>query len=78
MRLKASEWKKVTYSLICVFMFFVHAKKKNNNNNNKKNEKSYNGNVLNTNALTNRFRCVCVYLREPVCGNIDLVYILTL
>ena len=28
MRLKASEWKKVTYSLICVFMFFVHAKKK--------------------------------------------------
>ena len=28
MRLKTSEWKKVTYPLICVFVFFVHAKKK--------------------------------------------------
>ena len=34
-------------------------------------------NVLDTNVTTNRFRCVCVYLREPVCGDINLVYILT-
>ena len=28
MCLKTSEWKKVTYSLICVFVFFVRAKKR--------------------------------------------------
>ena len=28
MCLKTSEWKKVTYSLISVFVFFAHAKKK--------------------------------------------------
>ena len=25
---KTSEWKKVTYSLICIFVFFVHTKKR--------------------------------------------------
>ena len=35
-------------------------------------------NVLNTNVPTNQFKCVCVYLHEPVCGDINLVYILTL
>ena len=29
MCLKTSEWKKVTYSLICVLVFFVCVKKKN-------------------------------------------------
>ena len=35
-------------------------------------------NMLNTNAPKNRFRYVCVYLREPVCGDINIVYILIL
>ena len=35
-------------------------------------------NMLNTNAPKNRFRYVCVYLHEPVCGDINLVYILIL
>ena len=43
----------------------------------KKNEKSYNGNVLNTDAPINHFRCVYVYLRKPVCGDINLFHILT-
>ena len=43
----------------------------------KKNEKSLNGNLLNTDVPINHFICVCVYLREPVCGDINLVYILT-
>ena len=38
--------KKVTYSLICVFVFFVYAKKR-------KNEKCLQCNVLNTNILVN-------------------------
>ena len=45
---------------------------------NKKNEKSYNGNVLNTDVPINHFRCIYVYLCEPAHGNINLVYILTL
>ena len=59
---------------MCVFVFFVHAKKKIEN---KKNEKFLQCNVLNTNVPIYHFRCVCVYLREPVCGDINLVYILT-
>ena len=39
-----------------------------------RNEKSYNGNVLNTDGPINHFRCVCEYLRELVCGDINLVF----
>ena len=75
MCLKTSEWKKVTYSLVSVFVFFVHAKKKKIENN--KNEKSLQCNVINTNVPINHCRCECVYLREPLCGDINLGYILT-
>ena len=43
---------------------------------NKKNEKSYKGNVINTDVTINHFRCI-VYLRAPVCEDISLLYILT-
>ena len=43
----------------------------------KRNEKSYNGNVLNTDDPINHVRCVCVYLRGLVCRDINLFYILT-
>ena len=61
-----------TYLRFCVFWA-----REENKIENKKNEKPYNGNVLNTDVPINHFRCVCVYLREPVCGDINLVYILT-
>ena len=75
MCLKASEWKTVTYLLICVFVFFCAREEKEIEN--KKNGKSLQCNVLNSNVPINHFRCVCVYLREPVCGDINLVKILT-
>ena len=73
MRLKTSKGGKVTYSLICVFVYFVHAKKRKK----KIKKKSLQCNVLNTNVPINHIKCACVYLREPVCGDINLVYILT-
>ena len=56
-----------------VFVFAREGKKIEN----EKNEKSYNGNVRNTDVSINHFRCVCVYLHEPVCGDINLVFMLT-
>ena len=56
MRLKTSDWKKVTYSLICVFVFFVHAKRRKKKIENRKNERSLKCNVLNTNVPINHFR----------------------
>ena len=73
MHLKTSEWKKVPYSVIYAFVVFAHAKKKI-----KKMKSPTMENVLNAIVPTNRFRCVCVYLHEPVCGDIKFVYILTL
>ena len=60
---------------LCAFLCFLCARRKKNRK--QKNEKSVQCNVLNTNVLLNHFECVCVYLRKPVCGDINLVYILT-
>ena len=38
------------------------------------NKKSLQCNVLNTNVLINHFRCVCVYLREPIYGDINFTF----
>ena len=59
------------YLLFCVFCAREEKKIEN-----KKNEKSLQCNVLNTNGPINHFRCTFVYLREPVCGDINLVYVL--
>ena len=49
MCLKTSKGKKVTYSLICVFVLFVRVKKENRKKNIRKREKSSQGNVLKEN-----------------------------
>ena len=71
MCLETSKWKKVTYSLIYVFVVFLCTQRK------KKMKSPTMENVLNVNVPTNRFRCVCVYLHEPVCGDINFVHVLT-
>ena len=58
------------YLRFCV-LFCEHKEKK------KKMKRPTMENVLNTNVPINRLRCVCVYLHKPVCGDINLVYILT-
>ena len=65
-------------NLFAYLCFCVFCARKENKIEKKKNEKSYNWNVLNTDVPINHFRCLCVYLRELVCGETNLVYILTL
>ena len=74
MRLKNIQEEKsnlFTYLRFCVFCAREEKKLEN------KKKKSLQCNLLNPNVPINHFRCVCVYLREPVCGDINLVYILT-
>ena len=59
-RLKTSEWKKVTYSLICVFVFFCAREEKKIKN--KKTKNLYNiMSLLNTNVPFKPLQvCMCV------------------
>ena len=50
MRLKTSKGKKVTYSLMCVFVLYVRANKRKS----KKEKSPHNVNVLNTDVPTTR------------------------
>ena len=68
MRLKNSGKSNLfAYLRFCVF--YAREEKKNRT---LKSRGSLQCNVRNTNVPINSFRCVCVYLHEPVCGDINL------